>query len=290
MAMPLIEQRRHHLDIRSPPSDLRLTGDEGRLSQVVANLLTNSAKYTDPGGEIVVEAHQEREKEGETIVLTVKDTGIGIAPDLLPHVFDLFTQERQAADRSRGGRGIGLTIVRNLVELHGGTVQAESRGRGQGSLFTVRLPATIEEPAAVERPATRSPSVARAPSQILVVDDNEDALDLLADLLRAAGHLVRTAKDGPSALRTLETFHPDVAVLDIGLPVMDGYELANRVRARLGDAAPRLVALTGYGQESDRDRARKAGFAQHLTKPIELGSLLGVLDANRSRPEAQPLR
>ena len=284
MAMPLIEQRRHHLEVRLSTADLRLRGDQGRLAQAVANLLTNAAKYTDPGGKIVVEATQ----SGDEILLSVQDTGIGISAELLPHVFDLFTQERQAADRARGGLGIGLTIVQNLVELHGGIVRAESGGHGRGSLFTVRLPATAEEPSAIQRPPTAMPALAGAPSQILIVDDNEDALNLLAQLLRAAGHLVRIAKDGPSALVALETFHPVVAVLDIGLPVMDGYELAHRIRERFGDAAPRLIALTGYGQESDRERALKAGFAQHLTKPVEVGSLLGAIDPNRSRHAAQP--
>jgi PAS domain S-box-containing protein len=277
IAMPLLEQRRHHLDVRLPASELRLNGDEGRLAQVVSNLLTNAAKYTDPGGCITVDAH----REGDEIVLTVKDTGIGISRDLLPHVFDMFTQERQAADRSRGGLGIGLTIVRNLVELHGGTVRAESEGLGKGSVFTVRLPVAGEEPAAVERSSAKHP-VARAPKRVLLVDDNEDALELLADVLRDAGHVVMTAKDGPTALDVVKTFHADVAVLDIGLPVMDGYELAGRLRAELGEALPRLIALTGYGQESDRARARKAGFAEHLTKPIEGSRLLGALEATPS--------
>jgi CheY-like chemotaxis protein len=281
MVMPLIEQRRHRLDVRFPPFDLRVNGDDGRLAQVVSNLLTNAAKYTDPGGAIAVEGRQ----EGEEIVLTVNDTGIGISPALLPHVFDLFRQERQSADRARGGLGIGLTIVRKLVELHGGTVRAESDGLGKGSTFIVRLPVAATEPAAVERHATPTPVVAQAPSHILVVDDNEDALDILADVLRDAGHVVTTAKDGPSALAAVKTFHPDVAVLDIGLPVMDGYELASRLRASLGDAAPPLIALTGYGQDSDRDRALEAGFSQHLTKPVDFGHLLGVLDAARSSHE-----
>jgi signal transduction histidine kinase/ActR/RegA family two-component response regulator len=284
MAMPLIEQRRHHLEVRLSTADLRLSGDEGRLAQAVANLLTNAAKYTDPGGTIVVEAGQ----DGNEIVLSVQDTGIGISAELLPHVFDLFTQERQAADRARGGLGIGLTIVHNLVELHGGTVRAESGGHGRGSRFTVRLPATAEEPSAIQRPPAATAALAGAPRQILIVDDNEDALNLLAQLLRAAGHLVRIAKDGPSALVALETFHPVVAVLDIGLPVMDGYELAHRIRERFGDAAPRLIALTGYGQESDRERALRAGFAQHLTKPVEVGSLLGAINPARSRQDARP--
>ena len=214
-------------------------------------------------------------------MLTVRDTGIGISRELLPHVFDMFTQERQAADRSRGGLGIGLTIVRNLVELHGGTVQAESGGLGKGSVFSVRLPVAAEEPAAIEVSSVKNP-VARASKRVLLVDDNEDALELLADVLRDAGHVVTTAKDGPTALEVMKTFHADVAILDIGLPVMDGYELAGRLRAELGHALPRLIALTGYGQESDRARARKAGFAEHLPKPIEGVRLLGALEATPS--------
>jgi signal transduction histidine kinase/CheY-like chemotaxis protein len=274
IAMPLLEQRRQHLDVHLPSSDLRLDGDEGRLAQVVSNLLTNAAKYTDPGGCITVDAH----REGREIVLTVRDTGIGISRELLPHVFDMFTQERQAADRSRGGLGIGLTIVRNLVELHGGTVEAASEGLGKGSVFTVRVPVAAEEPAAIEVSSAKVP-IARTSKRVLLVDDNEDALDLLAEVLRTAGHVVTTAKDGPTALEVMKTFHADVAILDIGLPVMDGYELAGRLRTELGATLPRLIALTGYGQESDRDRARMAGFAEHLTKPIEGSRLLGALGA-----------
>ena len=274
IAMPLIEQRRQHLDVHLPSSELRLNGDEGRLAQVVSNLLTNAAKYTDPGGCITVDGG----RQGNELVLTVKDDGIGISAELLPHVFDMFTQERQAADRSRGGLGLGLTIVRNLVELHGGTVQAESEGLGKGSIFTVRLPIAIEEPAPIEV-STLAGRVGGTPKRILVVDDNEDALELLADFLRSAGHIVMTAKDGPTALEVMKTFHADVAFLDIGLPVMDGYELAGRLRAELGQALPRLIALTGYGQDSDRARAKEAGFAFHLTKPVESGLLLRALDA-----------
>ncbi|MGZ3319184.1 MAG: ATP-binding protein, partial [Isosphaeraceae bacterium] len=281
MAMPLVEQRRHHLDVRLPDSELRLNGDEGRLAQVIANLLTNAAKYTDPGGHITVEAH----RQANELVLVVKDTGIGINPELLPHVFDMFTQERQAADRARGGLGIGLTLVLTLVELHGGTVQAESEGVGKGSVFTVRLPAAIEEPAAIEFSSVVEP-VTRASSRVLVVDDNEDALDLLAEVLRSAGHVVMTAKDGPTALGAAKEFHPEIAILDIGLPVMDGYELAGRMRVELGKDVPRLIALTGYGQDSDRARAREAGFAEHLTKPVDVGCLLGALDVLRSGGDA----
>jgi CheY-like chemotaxis protein len=277
IAMPLIEQRRHHLDVHLSSSELRVNGDEARLAQVVSNLLTNAAKYTDPGGCITVEAH----RQGGEIVLSVKDDGIGISAELLPHVFDMFTQERQAADRSRGGLGIGLTIVRNLVERHGGTVEAESQGLGKGSVFTVRLPAAIEEPAAVASSAPEAP-VPNAQQRVLLVDDNEDALELLAEVLRNAGHVVTTAKDGPAALKVMKAFHADVAILDIGLPVMDGYELAGRLRAELGKDLPRLIALTGYGQESDRARAKQAGFAEHLTKPVDAARLLRSLEATAS--------
>jgi CheY-like chemotaxis protein/anti-sigma regulatory factor (Ser/Thr protein kinase) len=276
MTMPLVEQRCQHLDINLPQSELRVNGDEGRLAQVVANLLTNAAKYTAQEGHITIEAR----REGDEIVLAVKDSGIGIRPELLPHVFDMFTQERQAADRSRGGLGIGLTIVRNLVELHGGTVRAESEGLGKGSVFTVRLPVATVEPAAIE-PSSVADRAPRASQQVLIVDDNEDILEALSEFLRSAGHVVATAKDGPTALEVLKTFHADVAILDIGLPVMDGYELAGRIRATPGEVLPRLIALTGYGQDSDRARAKAAGFAVHLTKPVEGGRLLGALDETR---------
>jgi signal transduction histidine kinase/CheY-like chemotaxis protein len=274
MAMPLVEERRHHLDLRFPDGELRVNGDQGRLAQVVANLITNSAKYTEPGGQITVECV----REGADVVLRVKDNGTGITPELLPHVFDLFTQERQSVDRSQGGLGLGLSIVRNLVELHGGTVEAASGGPEHGSVFTVRLPAA-EEPEAVGVSAAAAPILDGEPKRVLVVDDNEDALELLAEVLRSAGHTVETAEDGPGALRLLQTFDAQVAILDIGLPVMDGYELAERIRATLGEHAPRLIALTGYGQESDRVRAREAGFAYHLTKPVDIGCLLGAMNA-----------
>jgi PAS domain S-box-containing protein len=272
MATPLVEQRRHHLEVKVPADDLTISGDPGRLAQVVANLLTNSAKYTEPGGRITVEAR----REGSEIVLSVADTGIGIAPELLPHVFELFTQEQQAADRATGGLGIGLAIVRNLIELHGGSVTAESAGAGLGSRFTVRLPA-IEEPAAIEPGSSITPPKAETSKRVLLVDDNEDALQLLGEVLRGAGYQVAMAKDGPAALDALARFPADVAILDIGLPVMDGYEVARRMRKRLGPAAPKMIALTGYGRDSDRERARSEGFAQHLTKPVDLASLLGAI-------------
>jgi CheY-like chemotaxis protein len=253
---------------------LSLDADEARLSQVVANLLTNAAKYTPMGGHIEIEAR----REGPELVLEVRDDGNGIAPELLPRIFDLFVQGRRSMDRGEGGLGIGLSLVRSLTQLHGGTVQAESEGPGKGSLFTVRLPAAegrSSNAAAVSSPLRRAKRIRR----ILVVDDNRDALAMLAELLRSAGHQVCEANDGPSALEIAREFHPDVAVLDIGLPAMDGYELAARLRLQMGGSAPVLVALSGYGQESDRARSEAAGFALHLVKPLETAELLAALDA-----------
>jgi signal transduction histidine kinase/ActR/RegA family two-component response regulator len=269
VATPLLESRGQYLMV-SARSDVSVMGDEVRLVQVIANLLTNASKYTEPGGRISIDAR----REGDEIVLTVTDSGIGISPALLPLVFEPFTQEHQAADRPTGGLGIGLTIVRNLVELHGGRVEAASAGRGQGSVFTIRLPAAGDEPAVVPAAPVPAAGVAKIPKRVLVVDDNVDILEVIGHLFRRAGHEVMSAKDGPGALEVLKRFRPDVAVLDIGLPVMDGYELAERMIAELGPAMPRLIALTGYGQDIDRARTRTAGFAVHLTKPIEADRLL----------------
>jgi signal transduction histidine kinase/ActR/RegA family two-component response regulator len=284
IASPLLEQRRHHFDVHAPPRGLRLEADEARVAQVVANLLTNAARYTEPGGHISLTAW----REGAHVVIEVQDDGIGIAPGLLPRVFDLFVQGRQASDRAEGGLGIGLALVRNLVAMHGGTVEARSPGLGKGSTFTVRLPA-LEGGRGLEVP--EAPAFARLGSQagrrrILVVDDNEDARMLLGDILETAGHEVCAAESGPAALAVVEEFSPDVAVLDVGLPAMDGYELGSRLRVLLGARAPVLVALTGYGQQADRLRSMTAGFAAHLVKPLEAAQLVDVIErcAARERP------
>ncbi len=270
IAMPLVEQRRHHLDVRLPSSELRLNGDEGRLAQVVSNLLTNAAKYTDPGGCITVEAA----RQGSEIVLTVKDDGIGITPELLPHVFDMFTQGRQAADRSRGGLGIGLTIVRNLVELHGGTVQAESQGLGKGSVFTVRLPVAAEEPTAVESSSVANP-VAKTRQRVLLVDDNEDALELLAEVLRNAGHVVTTATgradraEGPEDV-SCGRRHPRHRSAGDGR-LRAGWSIASR--ARQGVASP------------DRPDGLRTGVGP---RPGQTGGLCRTSDqTGRRRPAAR---
>jgi signal transduction histidine kinase/ActR/RegA family two-component response regulator len=281
MASPLLEQRRHHFDVHVPPRGLRLEADEARLAQVVANLLTNAAKYTDPGGHITLTAW----REGAQVVIEVRDDGIGIGPSLLPHIFDLFVQGRQSSDRAEGGLGIGLALVRNLVAMHGGTVEARSPGPGKGSAFTVRLPA-LEGIRSAERPAPASLDSLGAGSsrrRILVVDDNEDARMLLGDILECAGHQVCAVESGPAALAIVEEFAPELAVLDVGLPAMDGYELGSRLRSLFGERAPILVALTGYGQDADRSRSRAAGFAAHLVKPLEASELVEVIERCAAR-------
>jgi len=276
MVSPLLEQRAHALHVEVPRQGLPVHGDPTRLSQVLTNLLTNAAKYTPPSGSIAVVAR----READDLVLTVRDSGIGISPDVLPRVFDLFVQERQAIDRSLGGLGLGLSIVQNLVEGHGGTVSATSQGAGQGSEFVVRLPlaAPVREttpPRAMPSPAVVAPG--QRAQRVLVVDDNEDGAAMLAMALERKGYLVRVANDGPEALDAAREFGPDIALLDIGLPVMDGYELAVRLRELPSLAALRLIALTGYGQESDRRRSKQAGFDHHLVKPVSIQALSEVM-------------
>jgi PAS domain S-box-containing protein len=278
LASPLLEQRHQHLRVAVPTPGLAVDADPTRLTQVVSNILTNAAKYTAPHGHIDVEAS--RDQQGE-IVLCVRDDGIGIAPEMLPRVFDLFMQERQALDRAEGGLGLGLAIVRSLVTLHGGSVVARSKGKGFGAEFVVRLPAA--GPAAATDPALGPHRSEQTPPpasrhRILIVDDNPDAATLLADSLTARGHTTRVAHDGPAALRLADEFLPDVALLDIGLPVMDGYELAHRLRERPPLRHIRLIAVTGYGQADDRRRSREAGFDVHLVKPVQLKQLGALLD------------
>jgi signal transduction histidine kinase/PAS domain-containing protein len=272
LAAPLIEQRKHEVALELAPL-LMVDGDAVRLSQVVANLLTNAAKYTAPGGHISVRAAH---ADGQ-VVLRVRDDGIGVEPELLPRVFELFVQGRQNLDRAGGGLGLGLAIVRSVVELHGGTVAVASEGEGRGSEFTIRLPrGVMRKRSSMPAPAPGAPVATR--SRVLVVDDNTDALHTLSDALRAHGHEVHTAEDAASALAVAEQTQPEIAVLDIGLPGMDGYELARRLRQLPGFASIKLVAVTGYGQASDKQRAHEAGFDDHLVKPVALAALRAVLD------------
>lgn len=278
---PLLEQRRHALTIDVARQGLSLDADADRLAQVVANLLTNAAKYTEPEGHIWVAAA----RDGASVVLTVRDSGIGIEADLLPRVFDLFAQARQAPDRPRGGLGLGLAIVRSLVSLHGGTVSVASDGKMRGTTFTVRLPFAPlprhegrgEGEAAADHPR------ADMGGRVLVVDDNADAAEMLAEALTALGFDTRIALDGPSALDIARGFQPDVALLDIGLPVMDGHELARRLKSEPGERPIRLVAVTGYGQPGDRLNTTDAGFDAHLVKPVDLTELAQLVSALMQR-------
>ena len=281
---PLIEAARHELIVDVPPEPVTLVADPVRLAQVIANLLNNAAKYTEEGGRITVSAR----REGEHAVIAVRDSGIGIPGDVLPRVFDLFAQADRTYHRSQGGLGIGLTLVRTLVELHGGTVAARSEGLGRGSEFIVRLPLSLERAERSRRSARERDNIF-ASHRILVVDDSLDAAHSLAMLLENLGADVHTASDGPTALDELETYRPSVMLLDIGMPGMDGLEVARRARQRPGSRDLTLIALSGWGQDSDRRRSREAGIDYHLVKPVdldELGHLLTALapaGANRLR-------
>ncbi len=273
-AQPPVEQRRHKLTVSLPPRPVWLQADAARLEQVVVNLLTNAAKYTDEGGRIWLTV----EREGDTAVLRVRDTGIGIAPELLPRIFDLFTQAERSLDRSQGGLGIGLCLVQRLVDLHGGSVQVSSV-LGQGSEFVVRLPAI-----SFELPQFPSPSPPSATAQphgkrcrVLVVDDNVDAAQSLVDLLKVTGHEVGMAHDGPSGLEAIRDFRPDAVLLDIGLPGLTGLEVAKRIRQLPELKHIVLVAMTGYGQEADRQRSQEAGFNHHLVKPAHFSEVEKIL-------------
>ncbi len=282
MASPLVEQREHELIVDVADDALQVEGDELRLAQVFSNLLTNAAKYTEPGGRIRVRAR----REGAEICVAVRDSGLGIPAELLPRIFDLFTQGERTIDRSQGGLGIGLTLVKQLVEAHGGRIEAHSDGLGEGSEFVACLPALEETTAPAEPPRADAAAADRGEGRrILVVDDNEDAAELLAELFRVAGYDVQTAHDGPSALELALEFKPELAVLDIGLPVMDGIELAAKLR-ELGPIA--LIALSGYGQPGDRERTSAAGFASHFVKPVNASVLIADLSTLLSTPPPPP--
>jgi len=281
-AQPLIEVQGHRLEISLPPESLLLDADPVRLAQVFGNLLTNSAKYTEPNGQISVLA----QREGSEAVLCVRDNGIGIAPNMLPHVFELFVQVDHAATRSQGGLGIGLTLVKNLVEMHNGTVTANSDGLGMGCEFIVRLPLVADDKQEVvsSQELGTQRVLHQSGHRLLVVDDNKDAAVSLAMLLRLQGHEVRVAHDGNAALDLALAYKPDMVVLDIGMPGMDGYEVARRIRNQHGLKDVVLAALTGWGQEEDRRRTAEAGFDYHLVKPPEpevLEKLLGELKRPR---------
>jgi PAS domain S-box-containing protein len=288
-ARPMIEAKHHTLSLDLPRHPVQLEADAVRLAQVFANLLINAAKYTDRGGQLQLRA---REEGGEVIVV-VRDNGIGIAPEMMPRLFTLFTQGRATQGRSQEGLGVGLALVRGLVELHGGRVEAHSDGPGRGSEFTVRLPVGA---AVTETPAAEAATEETAGSalRVLIVDDSRDAADTCATLLELSGHRVQTAYSGRRALEVAETFRPHVLLLDIGLPDIDGYQLARTIRSAPWGRRTQLVAVSGWGQEEDRRRALEVGFDHHLTKPVaaeELDGLLRALGAELPPPSpSEPAR
>jgi CheY-like chemotaxis protein/anti-sigma regulatory factor (Ser/Thr protein kinase) len=270
---PSLEHRRHALSVDAEPA-LVVDGDPARLAQVFANLLANAAKYSDIGRPIRVST---RAVEGVAEVC-VADEGIGIRQELLERVFDMFVQEPQALDRSAGGLGLGLAIVKHIVTSHGGHVRAESEGLGKGSRFIVGLPLAAS-PASVLTSDAEPGAPSQTSRNVLIVDDNEDNATMLASTMSALGHRIRVAHDGQSALAIAHDQHPDVALLDIGLPGMDGYELAARLRELPGGDRIRLVAITGYGQMRDREASSRSGFTDHLVKPVDLSRLREILVA-----------
>jgi two-component system CheB/CheR fusion protein len=277
---PAVEAAGHELTVEQLPDPVWLDADPARLAQVLSNLLNNAAKYTEPGGRIWLTAAR---PAADDVLVRVRDTGIGIAPDMLPKVFELFAQADRSRDMSQGGLGVGLHLARRLVELHGGSVEAHSDGPGTGSEFVVRLPvlktADRRSPGADGGGAIgHRPPTTGSRKRVLVADDNTDAADSLAQLLRERGHEVAVAYDGLAALHRAEAFRPDVAVLDLGMPGLTGHEVARRLRQRTDLGRVRLVALTGWGQEEDRRTSLAAGFDLHLVKPLDPADLPLVLE------------
>ncbi len=266
---PLIEAAEHQLAITIPAQPIVLHGDTVRLSQIFANLLNNAAKYTDRNGQIWLSAR----RDGSQVIVSVRDSGIGISASMLPKVFEMFAQADRSTDRSQGGLGIGLTLVKRLVEMHGGTISAESGGLGQGSEFTVRLQVVDAQRHETSQPSVTQKHSTLAQRRALVVDDNQDAAASMGMLLKLLGADVQVAHDGETALAAIESYRPDVVLLDIGMPGMDGFEVARRVRRRIDFNNIMLIALTGWGQSEDRDRTRIAGFDHHLVKPADITAL-----------------
>jgi signal transduction histidine kinase/ActR/RegA family two-component response regulator len=294
-ARSIFESRDQELTVTLPSVPVYLDADSTRLAQIVGNLLNNACKFTARGGHIWLTAERGEESgadhaEGASarsaphVVIRVRDTGIGIAAEQLEHVFDMFTQGDRSLERELSGLGIGLTLVKTLTEMHGGTVEASSGGVGQGSEFVVRLPIAVETDAPASPPRATE-SAATTPLRILIVDDNRDSSDMLALMLKFAGHETYTAHDGLAAVEAATSLDPDVILLDIGLPILNGYDAARRIRERQSQKRrPLLVALTGWGQDEDRRRSKDAGFDAHVVKPVNdavLNRLLGELDARR---------
>jgi signal transduction histidine kinase/ActR/RegA family two-component response regulator len=281
---PLIESAGHQLTVNVPTDPIWLNADPTRLGQAISNLLNNAAKYTAPGGRVWLTT----EREGSDAIITVRDTGVGIAADMLPRVFDMFAQADPDAERSRGGLGIGLTLVKRLAELHGGSVEARSGGLGKGSEFAIRLPVLVEPLAASASGHPRfKVATGLACRKILVADDNADALRSLEILLRITGNEIRTARDGVEAIGVAGEFRPDIVLLDIGMPRMNGYEAARHIRQQPWGRLTTLIAITGWGQDGDKQRSSDAGFDQHLVKPVDPAMLMQLLNSPTHTAPAQ---
>jgi CheY-like chemotaxis protein len=280
---PLIDQLDHTLALTLPPESVYLHADAARLAQVFSNLLNNSAKYTDRSGHVWLIV----ERQGNEVLVRIRDSGIGIPAERLNSVFDMFSQIDGHPERAQGGLGIGLTLVKRLVEMHGGSVSAHSAGLGKGSEFTVRLPVLRASERATASPAAAPLDSTNNKRRILVVDDNQDAATSLSLMLKMLGNDTRTAHDGLQAVEAAAEFRPDVIFLDIGMPKLNGYDACRRIRKLPGSEATLIVALTGWGQDEDRRRSRDAGFNQHLVKPVDLAALASVLAAPALR-ESDP--
>ncbi len=282
---PMIEDRRHEFRVAIEPGPLLASGDPTRLEQVFTNLLTNAAKYTDPGGRIDMIAG----REGDSLAVRIEDNGVGISSEMLSRVFDLFAQVDHSLDRSQGGLGIGLTISQRLVKLHGGTIEAASEGTGHGSVFTIRIPSLAYQSPEVIAPSPGPGFVGpRAGAKVLVVDDNLATATALADLLRLSGFEVQAAHDGFGAIAAAQAHRPEVVLLDIGLPGIDGYQVVRRLRQEDGVRHARIIAITGYGEDQAKRRSLEAGFDHHLVKPVDYDTLLGLIeydDLGTLRPE-----
>jgi CheY-like chemotaxis protein len=273
---PLLEGAGHQLTVSAPEGALLLDADPVRLTQVFANLINNAARYTQNAGQIWLTVYRDK----NDVVVSVRDNGIGIEHDMLPRVFEMFAQEAHSNGRSQGGLGIGLTLVDKLVKMHGGSVEAKSEGPGRGSEFIVRLPLSPQPPPPEPAAIAVGPGRALAGRRVLVVDDNPDAADSLAMLLEFLGAVVHVVNSGSAALAALGTFGPDVVLMDIGMPGMDGYAVAQCIRQQPQFNGLRLIAVTGWGQEGDRRSSRASGFDHHLTKPVDIEELLALLNGS----------
>jgi CheY-like chemotaxis protein len=277
---PLIDAGKHELLVTLPAQPIPLDADLTRLAQSIANLLNNAARYTEPGGHISLAA----ERQGSDVLISVKDNGVGIPPEMISRIFDMFTQVDRSITRSQGGLGIGLTLVKRLIEMHGGTISAHSDGVGHGAEFLIRLPVAIESTTPSTGPDSRTEP--HTSLRILIADDNQDAAVSLGMLCQIAGNEVRTAFDGEEALDVARQFHPDVIILDIGMPKLSGYECARRLREEPWGRSAMLIAVTGWGQDDDRCRSKAAGFDHHIVKPIDMIALNKLLEPLNKRDVA----